>query len=68
MRNSLTVLVGKHEWKIPLAICKRILEDNIKMDLKGREIGVVWIDLSQDRNLWLPVVHTLMNFLVPYKQ
>jgi hypothetical protein len=38
---------------------------NIKMDL--REIGwdgVDWIGVTQDRDQWRALVHTVLNFLV----
>jgi hypothetical protein len=40
--------------------------ENIKMDL--REIGwdgMDWIDLAQDRERWMALVNTVMNFRVP---
>jgi hypothetical protein len=40
--------------------------DNIRMDL--REIGWVgmdWIDLAQDRDLWRALVNAVMNLRVP---
>jgi hypothetical protein len=49
-RNSCRIMVGKPEEKRPLRRQRRILVDNIKMDL--REIvwgGLDWIDLVQYR-------------------
>jgi hypothetical protein len=45
------VLVGKSEGKRPLRRCS-CWEDNIKMDLRGVGLGMVWIDLAQDGNRW----------------
>ena len=60
------VLVGKPEGKTPLGRPRRRWEDNIKMDLQevGRGCGD-WMGLAQDRDRWLPLVSTVMNFGVP---
>ena len=60
------VLVGKPEGKRPLGRSRRRWEDNIKMDLQeaGRGCGDC-IELSQDRDSWLALVSTVMNFRVP---
>ena len=60
------VLVGKPEGKRPLGRPRRRWEDNIKMDLQdvGRGCGD-WMELAQDRDRWLALVSTAMNFLVP---
>jgi hypothetical protein len=43
--------VGKPEEKIPLGRHRRRLENNIKMDLREIEWGVMdWIHLVQDRD------------------
>jgi hypothetical protein len=40
--------------------------DNIKMDLKELECGVMdWIDLVQDSDQWRVLVNTIMNLLFP---
>ena len=60
------VLVRKHEGKRPLGRPRRIWEDNIKIDLRemGRGCGD-WMELAQDRDSWLAIVSTVMNFRVP---
>ena len=60
------VLVGKPEGKRPLGRPRRRWEDNIKMDLEevGRGCGD-WRELAQDRDSWLALVSTMMNFRVP---
>ena len=58
--------VGNTEEKSPLGRPRRRWDDNIKMDLQkvGRGCGD-WMELAQDRNIWRPLVSTLMNFRVP---
>ena len=60
------VLVGKPEGKRPLGRPRRGWEDNIKMDLEevGRGCGDR-MELAQDRDRWLGLVSTIMNFQVP---
>ena len=60
------VLVGKPEGKRPLGRPRHRWEDNIKMDLHevGRGCGD-WMDVAQDRDRWLALVSTVMNFRVP---
>jgi hypothetical protein len=65
-RNTYRILVGKPEGKRPLGRPRRKWVDNIKIDL--RKIG--WggmekIDLFQDRDRWMVLVNTVMNFRVP---
>jgi hypothetical protein len=65
-KNECRILVGNPEGKSPLGRPKRTCVDNIKMDL--REIGrggMNWIDLAQDRDYWMALVNTVMNFRVP---
>ena len=59
-------LVGKPEGERPLGRPRRRWEDNIKMDLRevGRGCGD-WMELAQDREGWLALVSTVMNFGVP---
>jgi hypothetical protein len=68
MRNAETNLVRKPELKKLLGTCRRVWEDNIKMDL--REIGwecLDWMHLAQDRDQWRSLVNTVMNLRVPQK-
>jgi hypothetical protein len=61
MHNNL--LVAKPEMRRPLGRPRRRWYDNIRMDL--REIGweiVDWMHLAQDRDHWLALVNTVMNF------
>jgi hypothetical protein len=58
--------VGKPEGKRPLGRPRRRCVDNIEMDL--REIGwdgVDWIDMSQDRDQWSALVHTVLILRFP---
>ena len=64
-REVYSVLVGKPDGKRPLGRRRRRWEDNIKMDLQ--EVGggcEDWMELAQDRDRWLALVSTLMNFRV----
>ena len=60
------VLVRKPEGRSPLERPRCRWEDNIKMDLEelGRGCGD-WMELAQDRDRWLALVSTVMNFEVP---
>ena len=60
------VLEGKPEGKRPLGRRRRRWEGNIKMDLQkvGRGCGD-WMELALDRDRWLTLVSTVMNFRVP---
>jgi hypothetical protein len=64
-RKVYRVLVEKPEGKRPRGRPRRRWEDGIRVDV--REIGcggVEWIKQVQDRNQWLTVVGSMMNFLV----
>jgi hypothetical protein len=64
-RNAYWILVAKPEGKRPLGRPRHRWVDNIKIDL--REIGwngMVWIDLSQDRDQWRALVNMVMNLWV----
>jgi hypothetical protein len=66
MRNVYRILVGKPEGTRPLGRSGRRLEDNIRMDLRGKGWkGVNWIHLAQNRDFWWALVITVMNFRVP---
>jgi hypothetical protein len=59
-------LVGKPEGKRPFGSSRRRWEKNIKMDLHVVGCGGMdWIELAQDRDRWLVLVSTVMNFRVP---
>jgi hypothetical protein len=65
-RSAYIVLVGEPDGKRPLGRCRHRWEDNIKTDF--REIGwggKDWIHLAQERNLWLALVNSVINLLVP---
>jgi hypothetical protein len=65
-RNAYRVLVGKSERKRPLGRPRCKWKDNIKMGL--REIGwsgMKWFYLAQERDRWMPLVNTEINFRVP---
>jgi hypothetical protein len=65
VRSAYNILVGRPERRRPLGIPRRRWEDNIKIDL--REIGfgdVDWINLAQDRDMWMDLVSTVMNIWV----
>jgi len=58
--------VGEPEGKRPLGSPRHRWKDNIKMDLQ--EVGCVgmdWIELAQDRDMWRTLVNAVMNLQVP---
>jgi hypothetical protein len=62
-RGVYRILVGKHEGKRPLVRPRHEWVYNIKMDLQ--EVGyerMDWIEVSEDRDGWLSVVNSVMNF------
>ena len=66
MGGAYRVLVGKPEGKRPLGRPRHRWEDNIKMG--STEVGCVgmdWIDLAQDRDMWRALVNAVMNLWVP---
>jgi hypothetical protein len=65
-RNAYRILVGMPEGKRPLGKLRRRWVDNIKMELGEIEWdGMVWIDLTQNRDQWRALVNTVMNLRVP---
>jgi hypothetical protein len=50
IRHAYKVLVGKPEGKRPLGIPRRILEDNVKTDLKRNKLldmnGLIWFRIG----------------------
>ena len=65
-RGVYRVVVAKPEGKRTLGIPGRRWEFNIKIDLQkvGCE-GMDWIDLTQDRDRWRPLVCAVTNLWVP---
>ena len=57
-------LVGKAGGTKQLGRPKRRWEDNNKMDLQEVGCGMDWIDLAQDRDMWLALVNAVMNFVL----
>jgi hypothetical protein len=65
-RNAFRLLVGRPEGKGPLGRPRRMLVDNIRMDLGEVGWGVVdWIGLAKDRNRWRALVNSVLNLWVP---
>jgi hypothetical protein len=65
MRNAYKILVGIPEGMKPLGRCRRIWEDNIRMNL-----GNEWIVLRLTGSEWAPVAgifNTVMKFLSSMK-
>jgi hypothetical protein len=66
-RNAYRILVGEPEGKRPLGTPRCRLVDNIKMDrIEIGWDGVVWIDMSRDRDQWRAIspVYTASAFLI----
>jgi hypothetical protein len=58
--------VGKPKGKRSFGRPRRRWEDNIKIDLRERGWGCMeWIHLAQDKDQWMSLVNTVMNFRVP---
>jgi hypothetical protein len=59
-------LVVKPEGRRQLGRPRSRWEDNIKMDLREVECGVMdWIELAQNRDRWRELVNEVMNVRVP---
>jgi len=58
------MLVGKPEGERPLRRPRRRWEDNIKIDLREVVLGMLRIDLAQERKRWWALVNLLMNLLL----
>ena len=59
------VPVWKPEGKRPLGRPRHRWEVNIKMDIREVGGGGDRMELAQNRDRWLALVNTVMNFLVP---
>jgi hypothetical protein len=65
-RNAFRAFVGKPEERRRVEMPRRRCADNIKMDLREIVWGDMdWIDLAQDRDQWLALVNTVINYQVP---
>ena len=65
-RDICRVLVGKPEGKRPLGRPKRRWKGNIKMDLQAVGcVGMVWIELAQDRDRWQALGNGVTSLRVP---
>jgi hypothetical protein len=64
--NAYRIFMGKPEEKRPLGRPRCKWVDNIKIDFREIRWGVMdWYDLAQDRDQWMALANTLMNFQVP---
>lgn len=63
-RRSVSVMKPE-EW---IRILRRMLisVDNIILIFKKKDVGVHWIGLAQDMDIWGDFVNTGMNFKFPY--
>jgi hypothetical protein len=58
-------VLGKPEEKRPLGRTRRGWEDNIKMNLhEDGGCRVDWMELVEDRDMWLALVGTVRDFWV----
>jgi hypothetical protein len=65
-RNAWRILVGKPEGNGPLGRPRRRWVDNIKIDLRETEWGVMdWIDMAQDSDQWRVLLNTVKNLRAP---
>jgi hypothetical protein len=65
-RNAFKIMVGELEGKRPLGRPRHRWVGSVKTDLVEIEWGgLVWIDLSQDRDQWRVHGNTVMNLRVP---
>jgi hypothetical protein len=63
MKNVYVTFVGKPDGKRPLGRRMHRWEDNINMNFKEIEYGVLaWIRLTHGKAQWRAVVNTVMNF------
>jgi hypothetical protein len=61
-RSAYRILVRKPKGKRPIGSPRCMWVDNIKMDHREIEWGVMdWIDLAQDRDWWRALVNTVMD-------
>ena len=64
-RGAHRVLVGKSKEKRPLGRPRCRWEGNIIVGFSRNRVGVDWIDLVEDRDIWRAVVNTVMNLQIP---
>jgi hypothetical protein len=65
-RGVYRVLVGKPEGRRQLGRPWRRWEDNINMDLQVVGcVGMDWIELAQDMDMWRALLIAVMNLRVP---
>ena len=65
-RSAFKILTGKPTGKRPLGRPRRILEDNIIMDLKEIRINMRnWADSVHDRDYWRALVNVALSLRVP---
>jgi hypothetical protein len=65
-KKEYRILVGNSEGQRPLGKQRCRSVDNIKMDLRERELdGRYCSDMVQDRDQWRALVNTVMTLRVP---
>jgi hypothetical protein len=64
MNGDKWIFVEKPEGKKPPGRPRCRSVDNIKMDLRERDDGMVWIGSAQNRDQWRALVNTIMNLRV----
>ena len=65
-RGVYRVLVGKPEGRRPLGRPRHRWENNIRMDLRNVGCGCVnWMEVAQNKDMWLELVSAVMNLWVP---
>jgi len=59
------VLVAKPDGKRPTGTPRNRWEDNLRFIFRIWMVGMDWIDVAQDTDMWQAVVNALINLQVP---
>ena len=60
--RCIQTLVGRHDGRRSLGRPRRRWEDNIKVYFhEVRWVGMDWIDLAEDKDIWRALVNAVLN-------